>query len=80
MTTIAAAIVAGCFSLGAVLLSFALAKIRRDLAECVRDRRELRRTLQQFVNALVGVLPPRQRDALLETASSALADLAEQEA
>ena len=74
MTTIAAAVVAGCFSIGAVGLSFVLARIRRELDECVRDRRELRRQVQQFVNALVGVLPARQRDALLKSASTELVD------
>lgn len=65
MSTVLAAVIAGLFSLGAVVIANFYARIRRDLDACLRDRRQLRQTMQLITSALVGLLQPDQRDALL---------------
>lgn len=72
MTPIAAAVVAGVFGCAAAAISAALARVRRDLDACLRDRRQLKLSMQLIVGSLVGLLPDAKRDQLLVAVSAAL--------
>jgi hypothetical protein len=78
--TVIAALIAGVFSIGAVVLANFATKVRRDLDDCLRERRQLKQVLQLTVSALVGLLPDKKRDELLVAVANALDDVAEKAA
>lgn len=80
MSTIAAAVIAGVFSLSAVALGNLLSKVRRDLDACLRERKQLKQVLQLTVSALVGLLPAQERDRLLLSIDAALENVADEAA
>lgn len=48
---------------------------KRELDACTRERKHLKHILQLVVSAIIGQLPPPQRNALLETLNEGLESL-----
>ncbi len=78
MSAIATAAVAGgcgiVATLSAAWVSSRLRVMRADLDACLRDRRQLRQVLQLITGAFVGLLPERERLALLRTINETVND------
>jgi hypothetical protein len=74
MSAVAAAFVSGAFAIIVAVIAYEGAKFRRDLDACLRDRKQLRQTLQLIVSALVGLLTDEKRDELLIAVERAVSD------
>lgn len=77
MSAIAAATVAGMFSIGAAIAADFARRVRRDLDDCLRERKQLKQVLQLTVSSLVGLLPAPKRDELLVRVAEALENVDE---
>ncbi len=75
MSGLAVAIVTGVFAIAAVIVANFGARVRRDLDDCLRERRQLKQVLQLTVSSLVGLLPERDRDRLLVSVANALEEV-----